>query len=445
MDPKLTEYFKSRIISLEEAAKMVQNGDIVGTALGPPTASVELINAILDRWQELEDVQWYDAVQMAPHKLWNVEFARQVYGHINYVPGFIGAPIRKVGEAKLADYVPQVGWQAPIVAATRLSFFVRQVAPPNDNGYINLGLDNFYTTQVLRQGKKSGRCRVAIAEINENMPVVFGDNWVHITEFDYFIEHSTPIPEYPLRPEPTSLEKTIGGYISEMIKDGDCVQMGIGGITEAILANLEGKHHLGIHTEMIPPSLLDLVNKGIVDNSRKVNHTGVTTATFCAGDKALYNYCKENPAVGLYPSTITNNPVYIGQNPNTVSINQALQVDFTGQISVESYGHRQISGSGGQPDFQMGALWSDGGRAFTVLPAARKLKDGTLVSNIVPSFEPGTIASVPRYLGDYIVTEYGVAHLKYKSMSERFKALVAVAHPDLRDELKAEAKKVLFP
>lgn len=230
-----------------------------------------------------------------------------------------------------------------------------------------------------------------------------------------------------------------------MIRDGDCVQMGIGGITEAILAGLEGKKHLGIHTEMVPPSLLDLVNKGIVDNSKKVNHTGVTTATFCAGDKALYDYCRENPAIGLYPSTVTNNPVYIGQNPNTVSINQALQIDFTGQISVESYGHRQISGSGGQPDFQMGALWSPGGRAITVLPAARKMKDGTLVSNIVPAFEPGTITSVPRYLADYIVTEYGVAHLRYKSMTERCKELIAIAHPDLRAELRAAANKVLFP
>ncbi|NPV91909.1 MAG: acetyl-CoA hydrolase/transferase family protein [Firmicutes bacterium] len=445
MDAKLTEYYKSRTISITDAAKMVKSGDIVGTALGPGIASQELINAILDRWEELENVQWYDAVQMTPHRLWDLEFARKAYGHINYVPGFIGVPIRKVGEARLADYVPQVGWQAPHVAAARLSVLVRQVAPPNKNGYINLGLDNFYTTCVLREGRQNGRCRLAIAEVNENMPIVFGDNWVHVSEFDYFIEHTTPISEYPMRPEPTVTEKTIGALISDMIKDGDCIQMGIGGITEAILAGLEGKRHLGIHTEMVPPSLLDLVNKGIVDNSKKVNHTGATTATFCAGDKALYDYVNENPAVGIYPSTITNSPIYIGQNPNTVAINQALQIDFTGQISVESMGSRQISGSGGQPDFQMGALWSDGGRAFTVLRAATKKKDGTLVSNIVPAFEPGTIASVPRYLADYIVTEYGIAHLKYKSMRERFEALVEVAHPDLRGELREAAKKTLYP
>lgn len=445
MDAKLTEYYKSRTISIEEAAKMVRSGDIVGTALGAGTSSQVMLNTILDRWEELENVQFYDAVQMAPHRLWDVEFARKAYGHINYVNGFIGAPIRKVGEAHLADYRPQIGWQAPHLAAAKLTYFVRQVCPPNENGYINLGLDNFYTTAVLREGRENGVLRIAVAEVNENMPIVFGDNWVHISEFDYFVENNTPIPTYPMRPEPTESEKTIGGYIGDMIKDGDCIQMGIGGITEAILARLDGKKHLGIHTEMVPPSLVDLVNKGIVDNSQKVMHKGITTATFIAGDQALYDYSRENPAVGLYMGSVGNDPRYIAQNPNVVAINQALQVDFTGQISVESMGQRQISGSGGQPDFQMGALWSKGGRAFTVLRAATKKKDGTLVSNIVPAFLPGTIASVPRYLADYIVTEYGIAHLKYKSMRERCMALIEIAHPDLRAELRETANKVLFP
>ena len=445
MNEALKEYYRSRTITAEEAAKMVQSGDVIGTALGPPAASAAFMDAVFDRWQELENVQFYDAVQMPPHRLWNLDFARQAYGHINYVPGFIGGPIRKVGEAKLADYVPQVGWIAPHTGVNRFSVFVRQVTPPNSNGYINLSLDNFYTTRLLKEGRTKGKLRLCIAEINENLPVVYGDTWVHISDFDYFVQNNTPIPEYALRPEPNSIEKTIGGYVSEMIKDGDCVQMGIGGITEAILQNLDGKRHLGIHTEMIPPSLLDLVNRGIVDNSQKVNHRGITTATFCAGDKALYEYARENPALGLYPGDVGNVPTYIGQNPNTVALNQALQIDLTGQISVESYGHRQISGSGGQPDFQMGAQWSPGGRAITVLPSARKTKDGQLVSNIVPEFEPGTIVSVPRWMADYIVTEYGVANLKYKSISERSQALIEIAHPDLRGELRAAARKNFSP
>ncbi len=443
MDVK--EYYKSRKISIEEAAKMVKSGDYIGTALGAGTSSQEMLNAILDRWEELENCMYYDAVQMAPHRLWDVDFARKAYGHINYVNGFLGAPLRKIGAARLADYRPQVGWQAPHLAAANLTFFVRQVCPPNENGYINLGLDNFYTTSVLKEGREKGVLRLAIAEVNENMPTVFGDNWVHVSEFDYFVENNTPIPIYPMRAEPSETDKAIGGYISDMIKDGDCIQMGIGGITEALLANIEGKKHIGIHTEMIPPSLVELVNKGIVDNSQKVMHKGVTTATFAAGDQALYDYCRENPAVGIYMGSVGNDPRYIAQNPNVVAINQALQVDFTGQLSVESVGTRQISGSGGQPDFALGALWSPGGRAFTCLRSTAKKKDGTLVSNITPAFEAGTIASIPRYFTDYVVTEYGVAHLQYLSMYERAKALIAIAHPDLRKELMDQAFKNLGP
>jgi Acetyl-CoA hydrolase len=445
MEAKLAEYYKSRQISIDEAAKMVKSGDIIGTALGPGTSSQELMNAILDRWEELDNCQWYDAVQMIPHRLWDLEFARKAYGHINWVPGWIGASFRKVADANLVDYIPQVGWQAPIVAAKRISFFIRQVAPPNDKGYINLGLDTFYSARVLKEGRKTGVCRVAIAEVNENMPIVYGDTWVHVSDFDYFIEHTAPIPEYPLRPEPTEREKIIGGYVSEFIKDGDCVQMGQGGLSEVIVANLDGKHHLGIHTEMIPPSLVDLVNRGIVDNTLKGNHRGITTATFAAGDKELYDFCTENPAVGLYQSDITNHPSYIAGNPNTVAINSALQIDLAGQLSIESSGHRQISGCGGQPDFAMGAQWSPGGKAITVLPAAKKMKDGSLVSNIVPAFKPGTISSVPRYLTDVIITEYGVANLRYKSIRDMGKELIEIAHPDFRGELREAWKKIWAP
>jgi 4-hydroxybutyrate CoA-transferase len=201
---------------------------------------------------------------------------------------------------------------------------------------------------------------------------------------------------------------------------------------------------LGVHTEMVPMGLGELVEKGIVTNKKKVIHQGVTLATFCIGNSELYDYVANNRNVEFYPASYTNHPVTIAKNPNLVAINMGLLIDLTGQIVAEGYGHRQISGTGGQLDFAIGAHWSPGGKGITLITSARKLADGTMVSSIVPDFPAGTPITVPRHFANYVITEYGIATLKGKSRRERAKALIAIAHPDFRAELSRQAEKAFY-
>lgn len=314
------------------------------------------------------------------------------------------------------------------------------ISPPNEKGYLNLGLTNFYTMEAVQLGRKLGKLRVAIAEVNDQMPVVFGNNWMHVSEFDFFVENSTKIPAVG-RVAPGEKEKKVGEYVLELINDGDTLQMGIGAIPEAVIAGLEGKHDLGVHTEMFPIGLPSLIEKGVVTNARKPLHSGVTTATFCIGDQGLYDYIHQNPTCRFYPASYTNSPTLIAQHPNMVAMNMGLMVDLSGQIASEGLGHRMISGSGGQLDFMIGAYHSKGGRGITLIYSARRLKDGSLVSSIVPEMPPGTPITVPRTYAHYVVTEYGVADLRYKSRRQRAEALINIAHPDLRGGLRDSLRK----
>jgi 4-hydroxybutyrate CoA-transferase len=350
---------------------------------------------------------------------------------------------RKINEAKLSDFRPLMSSDGGDKYAMWSDVFICMTTPPNSQGYVNLGLTNFYHLEAIRRGRQSGKLRVAVAEINDQMPTIFGNNWLHVSEFDCFVENSSKIPAPP-RPTPGEVEKKVGEHVLELINDGDTIQMGIGGIPEAVVAGLDGKKDLGVLTELFPIGLQNLVAKGIVTNERKPFHKGVTVATFCVGDQAMYDYVNHNPACEFYPASYTNNPAFIAQHPNVVAINMALMVDFSGQIASEGIGHRMVSGSGGQLDFMTGAFYSPGGKGITVLTSARKLKDGSLASSIVPELPTGTPITVPRTYANYVITEYGIAHLRYKSRRERAEALIAIAHPDLRGELTKSLQKNFY-
>jgi len=437
------EYAK-KVVSMEEAAKQVKSGDVVTTALGIGACSGPMYDAILNRHEELKGVRILDAVQVRPTKLYNPEFMASIDGSINYMPGFGIATIRAIHSTLQPDFLPITSADSGVKAGRITDVFICMVTPPNKQGYVNLGLTNFYSMQSIREGRASGKLRVAIGEVNDQMPTIFGDNWLHVSEFDFFVENSAPIPAFG-RSAPGEREDKIAGYVLELINDGDTFQMGIGGIPEAVVAGLEGKHDLGVLTEMFPIGLPELIKKGIVTNDRKPFHRGVTVATFCMGDQGLYDYVNENPACEFYPASYTNNPAFIAQHPDLVAINMALMVDFSGQIASEGLGHRMISGTGGQLDFMIGSYYSKGGKGITLVSSSRKMKDGTLVSSIVPELPPGTPVTVPRTLADYVVTEYGIAHLKYKSRRERAEALINIAHPDLRGELRDSLKKNFYP
>jgi 4-hydroxybutyrate CoA-transferase len=308
---------------------------------------------------------------------------------------------------------------------------------------VNLGLTNFYSLEAIRQGKASGKQRIAIGEVNDQMPVIFGNNWLHVSEFDFFIENSSKIPAVG-RAAPGEREKKIGEYVRELIKDGDTLQMGIGQIPEAVVAGLEGKHDLGIHTELFPIGLPQLVEKGIVTNARKPFHKGVTTATFCIGDQGMYDYVRENPTCEFYPCSYTNSPAFIAQHPNMVAMNMGLIIDLSGQIDSEGVGHRMVSGTGGQLDFQIGAFHSKGGKGISLMYSSRQSKEGKFISSIAAELPLGSPVTIPRHYADYVVTEYGIAHLRYKSRRQRAEALINIAHPDAREELRAALKRNFY-
>lgn len=438
------QIYKSKIVSLEEAAKQVKSGDFVGTGLTPGSCSPDMFHAILDRWKELKGVEICDSLPFAPSKLYDVDFMYKIDGHINYSPAF-GTPVsRKIMGSGLADFRPGMASSYGERYGRWSDVFIAMVTPPNSNGYVNLGLSNFYSMDAIRIGKASGKQRVLIGEVNDQMPYTYGNNWFHVSEFDYFVEHSTKIPALTRQNTIGEKEQKIADYVLELIDDGDTIQMGFGTIPEAVVAGLEGKHDLGVLTEMFPVGLPRMVEEGIVTNARKPFHKGVTVATFCLADEEMYKFVSENPACEFHPSSYTNSPFFIAQHPNMVSINMTLQVDFSGQMNSEGLGHRMVSGSGGQLDFVIGSFYSKGGKGLMLMHSSRKLSDGTLVSAIVPELPLGSPVTVPRTYAQYVITEYGIADLKYKSRIQRAEALINIAHPDLRGELRAALKRNFF-
>jgi 4-hydroxybutyrate CoA-transferase len=308
------------------------------------------------------------------------------------------------------------------------------VSPPDRHGYCNMGISIIYMESAVRFGKK------IIAEVNENMPRIHGDGFVHVSKIDYFVENTFPVKEVP-RPQISKVEEAIGSHVAELINDGDCLQMGIGAIPDAVLQFLKNKRGLGIHSEMFSDGVMDLVLEGVIDNRRKTLHPGKMISTFVMGTRAFYDFVDDNPSVLLVPAEYSNDPGIIGKNANMVSINSSISVDLMGQAASESIGTKQFSGTGGQVDFIRGAALSPGGRAILAFPSTAGKPD-KLQSRIVPQLSLGTPVSTSRNDIDYVVTEYGIAQLKYKSMRERARELIAVAHPDFRAGLTESLKKM---
>ncbi len=440
---KVKEEYKRKLISFEDFPNLIKSGDTIMNALGTGACSRELHEALLARAEEFENVTFQDTVQVKPSPFHDIETAKRVRGHINTQAYYFLNPVRKIGASKVTDFIPVMSEDCTQVITSQANVFTLMCTPPNAQGYVNLGLCNFFSYDLIMEGREKGALRTVVAEVNENMPVVFGQNWVPIDKIDYFIEHKSALPLFG-RPEPTQLEKTIGDYVIDLVEDGDCIQMGIGGLTEAVIARLDTKRDLGINSEMIPMGISELVAKGIVTNSRKVIYNGETTATFGMGDQEMYDYMTENPTCTLYPTKYLNHAAVIAKNPQVTAINMAIFVDLTGQICAEGIGHRQISGTGGQLDFAIGAAWSEGGKSLTLVTSARKLADGSMGSSILAELPPGTPITVPRSFADTIITEYGVAKLKGKSRRERAKALIAIAHPDFRAELTKRAEQIFY-
>ncbi|MDP5460247.1 acetyl-CoA hydrolase/transferase family protein [Alishewanella sp. SMS8] len=358
--------------------------------------------------------------------------APELSGHLRQRAFFVGSSTRQAVQCGLADYVPIFLSEIPKLFRSGeqpLDAVLIQVSPPDKHGYCSLGISVEATRAALQMAKR------VIAWINPLMPRTHGDSFVHLSRFDRYVEYSAPLPQH--LPVPLdAITQQIGQHVASLIRDGDCLQLGIGAIPDATLACLGQHQHLGIHTEMFSDGVLPLIQTGVINNQRKRKHRGKIVTTFAMGSQALYNYLDDNPEVVFLDVEYTNDTAVIRQNPQVVAINSALQVDLSGQVCADSLGTKIYSGVGGQMDFVRGASLSEGGRAIIALPATAT---GGTVSRISSLLAPGAGVVTTRAHVNYIVTEYGIAQLRGKSLTERAKALINIAAPAFQERLAQQA------
>ena len=356
----------------------------------------------------------------------------ELEGHIQLRCFFVGAPTRKIVNEGRADYIPMFLSEIPKyfrAGEQRVDTVLLQVSPPDAHGMCTMGIS------VEAAKAACDVARKIIAHINPSMPRTHGDAFIPYNRFHAVYEENIPLPEFPAaRQSETTL--AIGERVASLIRDGDCLQMGIGAIPDAALKCLGDHKDIGIHTEMFAEGLLDLVERGVVTGKRKKIHPGKIVTSFAMGTRRLYDFVDDNPEVVFLDVEYVNDSANIRRNPNVTAINSALQVDLSGQVCADSIGTRIYSGVGGQMDFIRGATLSPGGRAIIALPSTAA---GGKVSRIAPMLAPGSGVVTTRAHVHYIVTEYGVTNLYGKTISQRAKALIGIAHPDHREELEREA------
>ncbi|MEA1959914.1 MAG: acetyl-CoA hydrolase/transferase C-terminal domain-containing protein [Bacillota bacterium] len=362
----------------------------------------------------------------------------QYKDHFRIETPFVGPVERMCMEWKTAEYIPihlnQLGiWQD--ARKPNVTSFV--VTPPDENGYMNRSC---FGGLVPRRA--ISKTDLVIAEVNPGTPWLEGDDLkIHVSEVDYLVESNADLVEIPDIPI-TDVERQIAHYIAEMIPNGSTIQLGLGGLANAIGYFLRDKKDLGVHTEVVQNSFMELIQSGVVNNSKKNFNPGKVMATFCVGDRKLWDFVNRNENFLFTEVEYNNDPYIIGQNDNLISVNNTLTMDLTGQAASESIRERQYSGTGGQVNFLQGCRFSKGGKSIMALNSSYTDKKGCLRSRIVPFLPPGTIVSSSRNDIQYVVTEYGVANLRYKGVSQRVHELIQIAHPDFRDELLFQARKI---
>ncbi|MCD6569858.1 MAG: acetyl-CoA hydrolase/transferase family protein [Deltaproteobacteria bacterium] len=424
------DYYNSRIVPPEEAVKAVQSGDrvVLGHASGEPRVVVE---ELVSRAGELRDVEIVHMVAMGK----SLYCRREYSDSFRHNGLFIGASTKEAVAEGRADYTPCFFSEIPSlfregVLGVDVAMII--VSPPDKDGYVSLGISVDYTLQAALSAS------TVIAEVNPQMPRTGGKSLLHVKDIDYFVLSVMPL--YELSPSKIGeVENAIGDHIAGLIKDGDCLQLGIGAIPDAVLSFLKDKKDLGIHTEMISDGVMGLTEEGVINGMRKQLHPGKISLTFIMGSSKLYRWVDNNPLIEAYPVDYTNDPFVIAQNDNVVSINSAIAVDLLGQVASDTIGPRQFSGVGGQVDFVRGAARSRGGRSIIALPATAKKGS---VSRIVVALERGQSVTTSRNDVDYVATEYGIAHLKGKTCSKRAQELINIAAPEFRGQLRRECREL---
>ena len=427
----LNALYQSKLMTPDEAvSRFITNGAVCAAdiALAHSASLYEAVGRAIQAGK-LDDITQHTLLDTAPFPFYRPEFAGKYHG----VSWFSQAHARKAINGGFADVMPAYYRDIPglFQEYVKPEVLVATVSPMDKHGYFSTGCDGSISQGLLSTAK------VILLEVNAYMPRSLTSTQIHVSQVSALWENDQPLICLP----PTKIDEVsakIGGYIAEEIPDGATLQLGIGAIPDAVGNALQHKHHLGIHTEMFTDSMMTLIECGAVDNTAKPIHTGKTVAAFAFGSQRMYDYIDDNPMVEILPVNYVNDPAVIAQHPNFISINAALEVDFFGQVCAESIGTRHVSGTGGQSDYVRGAVQSKGGKSFIAF--ASTAKDET-VSRIMPTLTPGAQVSTSKNDVDHIVTEYGVAKLRGKTLSQRTKALIAIAHPKFRDMLTFEAKK----
>ncbi|MDM0011003.1 acetyl-CoA hydrolase/transferase C-terminal domain-containing protein [Variovorax sp. J22P168] len=423
------DQYRQKLIPAAEAVRLVRDGDmiVVPTGVGEPPS---LLTALSEQRRDFNDVKVSQILAMRKYAY----FDRETTQHVRHVSLFFGGASRPGGQEGWTDFIPNYFSEIPaqIERGQIPAEVVFSMASPMDaHGYFSLSLGADYTMAAIAQA------RAVVLEVNPNVPFAYGNCHVHISQVAALVESSEPVLEVGL-PKIGPVQQAIGKHVADLIEDGSTLQIGYGGIPDAVVMQLTDKRDLGIHTEMLGDGILTLIEAGVVNNRRKNYLPGKTVATFALGSNKLYRFMDRNPAIEMHPVNFTNDPYLAGQNDKLIAINATLQIDLLGQCGSESLGHAPYSGTGGQSDFVRAANRSRGGKAFIVLPSSAK---GDTISRIVPSLSPGTHVSTSKNDINYVVTEYGVAQLRGKSAKQRAQALIGIAHPDFRAELTDQAQR----
>jgi acyl-CoA hydrolase len=428
------EDYKRRLVSIEEAVGHIKSNDdvIVGQCASEPQGLMSKIHTMRDK---VENVRVFSVLTLQPYDFY---MKQEMEGHFELASWFHAPGSRKALKQGLdtVTFVPNMLHRAAMdrIEAKQPDIFFGTCTPPDSKGFVSLSLGITYEKDILEAAK------LVVLEVNENLPRTYGDTHVHVDDVDFFVENHQEPPTLPVA-EPGETDQAIGNYVAELVEDGSTIQLGIGNIPNAAALALQDKKDLGVHTEMLVDSMVDLYEQGVITNKRKSLFKDKFVGTFAFGSKKLYEWLHDNMAVEFQRGSWVNDPAVIRQNSKMVSLNTCLMVDMTGQVASESIGTTQYSGTGGQTDTAVGAKEAYDRKGKSIIACQSTAKNGT-VSTITPTLPEGTAVTLHRSNVDHIVTEYGIAYMRGRTVRERTRNLIAVAHPDFRDQLTEEARKL---
>jgi 4-hydroxybutyrate CoA-transferase len=429
--------YQSRIVSPEDAVKNIKDNQRLFLT-GNCSVPQRTLAALVEYAPQLKNVEICQALSIGPADYVDPSLE----GHLRVNTMFISANVRKAVHEGRADFTPVMLSEFTLLFKNKIlpiDVALIHCSPPDEHGFCSLGIEVGLTKSPAESAK------IIIAEVNQQMPRTLGDSFIHVSRLNHIVPVDYELPEMLMSDLETDPDtERMAGYIAELIPDGATIQMGIGAIPDAVLKYLFDKKDLGIHTELFSDGVIDLVEAGVLTNARKNIHTGKITAGFILGSKRLYRWVDDNPLIELHPTEYVNDPFVIAQNDRQVAINSAIEVDLTGQVCADSIGPKLYSGVGGQLDFIYGAARSKGGVPIIALPSMTTLKNGQIVSRIVTMLNQGAGVVTTRNHVRYIVTEYGVADLYGKTIRERARSLINIAHPMFHEKLTSEAKALNY-